>query len=85
MKSDYLLIGSVLLLAIGLGIIIGYTQGSAGFNVAYPASGASLQVSIKTIGWPAMIGVALTLVGLLLLLAAAISAIARQIPGKPRA
>jgi hypothetical protein len=52
MKSDYVLIGSVLSLAIGLGLICSYTQGTAGFNMAYPFSGASLQVSINTKGWP---------------------------------
>ena len=84
MKSDYLLIGSALLLAIGLGLILGYTHGSAGFNAAYPVSGASLQVSIKTTGLPAMVGVPLSLLGVMLLIAAIISAIARQTPGSTR-
>ena len=82
MKSDYVLIGSVFLLAIGLGLIFGYAQGTAGFSAAYPVSGASLQVSIKTTGLPAMLGFSLTLVGVLLLIAAVISAIVGQIPGK---
>ena len=80
MKSDYVLIGSALLLAIGLGLVFGYTQGTAGFNAAYPVSGASLQISIKTTGWPVMIGLPVTIVGVLLLIAALVSAIARQIP-----
>ena len=80
MKSDYVLIGSVLLLAIGLGLIFGYTQGNVFFTAAHPISGASLQVSINTTGLPAMVGVPLTLLGLLLLVAAVISAIVRMLP-----
>jgi len=78
MKSDYFLIGSVLLLAIGLGLIFGYTHGTVGFSAAYPVSGASLQVSINTTGLPAMTGVSLTALGLVLLIGVVISAIARQ-------
>lgn len=84
MKSDYVLIGSVLLLAIGLGLIFGYTHGTVGFSAAYPVSGASLQVSVNTTGLPAMVGVPLTLLGLLLLIAAAIIATVRTLPGTGR-
>jgi hypothetical protein len=80
MKSDYVLIGSVLSLAIGLGLIFGYTHGSVLFSAANPVSGASLQVSINTTGLPAMVGVPLTLLGLLLLIAAVVSAIVRTLP-----
>ena len=81
MKSDYVLIGSVLLLAIGLGLIFGYTHGTVGFSAAYPVSGASLQVSINTTGLAAMTGVPLTLIGLLLLVGVVVNAILRQLPG----
>ena len=80
MKSDYVLMGSVLLLAIGLALIFGYTHGTVGFNVAFPVSGASLQVSINTTGLPAMAGVPLTLLGVVLLIVAVISAIVRRVP-----
>jgi len=69
MKSDYVLIGAVLMLVIGLGLVFGYTHGTFGFSAAYPVSGASLQVAINTTGLPAMAGVPLTLLGLLLLIA----------------
>jgi len=86
MKSDYILIGAVLLLAAGLGLIFGYTHGTVLFSAAHPVAGSSLQVSINTTGLPAMAGVPLTLVGLLLLIAAAISAIVRTLPsGQPSA
>ncbi|MGO9865949.1 MAG: hypothetical protein ACLPLR_20270 [Terriglobales bacterium] len=84
MKSDYVLIGSVLFLAIGLGLIFGHTNGTVGFSAAYPVAGASLQVSVTTTGLPAMVGVPLTLLGLLLLIAAAIIATVRMLPGTGR-
>jgi TRAP-type mannitol/chloroaromatic compound transport system permease small subunit len=81
MKSDYVLIGSVLLLAIGLGLIFRYTHGNVGFSFSVvPASAASVQVSINTTGLPAMAGIPLTLLGLVLLIAAVISAIVRALP-----
>jgi hypothetical protein len=81
MKSDYVLLGSVLLLSIGLGLLFGYTHGAINFTAGSPASVASLQVSITTTGLPAMTGVPLTVLGLLLLIAAAITAIVRQATG----
>lgn len=84
MKSDYILIGSVVLLAIGLWLIFNYSHGTASFSAAYPVSGASLQVSINTTGLPAMAGVPLTALGLLLLIASAVSAIVRQVPDRNR-
>jgi uncharacterized membrane protein len=80
MKSEYVLISSILLLGIGLGLIFGYTHGTVGFSAAYPVAGASFQVSINTTGLPAMVGVPLTALGLLLLIAAAILATIRALP-----
>jgi hypothetical protein len=81
MKSDYVLLGSVLLLAIGLGLLFGYTHGTINFTAGSPVSVTSLQVSIKTTGLAAITGVPLTVLGLLLLIAAAITAIVRQATG----
>ena len=79
MKSDYILFGSVFMLAIGLGLIFGFTHGTIGFSGAYPVSGALLQVDVTTKGLPAMIGVPLTLLGVLLLITTVISAIVRLV------
>jgi hypothetical protein len=79
MTADRLLIGSVLCLALGLGLIFGYCHGGASFSAAYPVGGASLQVSLTTTGMPAMAGFALTVVGLLLLIWAVVDAIVRHI------
>ena len=79
MKSDRVLILSVVFLAAGLGWILNYCHGDAGFNAALPAAGASLRVCLTTTGLPAMGGFALTVFGLLLLIGALIAAIARQL------
>ena len=80
MKFDYILISWLYLLAIGLGLIFGYSHGTVGFSGAYPVWGASLQLSITTMGLPALVGVPLTLLGSALLIAAVILSIARIAP-----
>lgn len=74
MRSDRPLIVSILLLAAGLALIIGYGNGSGGFNAAYPVSAANLQVAITTTGPAALGGLALTVLGLLAMLWALICA-----------
>jgi hypothetical protein len=71
MKSAYVLIGSVLLLANGLGWIFGYTHGSVLFSAANPVSGPPCKFQSTRRGFRAMAGVPLTLLGLLLLITAA--------------
>jgi hypothetical protein len=78
MRSDGPLILAVLSLAAGLTIIFKYGVGTAGFNAAYPVSGASLQMSISTAGPAAIGGMFLVALGLLLMLWAVIGAIAGQ-------
>jgi signal transduction histidine kinase len=75
MKSNGPLILAVLFLACGLTIIFVYGVGTAGFNAAYPFSAANLNLSIATTGPAAVGGLALTALGLLLLLWALVCAI----------
>ncbi len=75
MNCERILIASIVFLGVGLGLIFGYTHGTVGFNLAYPVSGASLQVSINTTGLPAIAGFGCTVLGVLLLAAAAVQAI----------
>jgi hypothetical protein len=81
MKSDGPLILAVLFLASGLTIIFSYGIGSAGFNAAYPFSAANLNLSIATTGPAAMGGLALTALGLLVLLWGLICALVGEFSG----
>jgi hypothetical protein len=78
MTSQRVLLGSVVLLAIGLSLILGYCHGTVGLSAAYPLARCSLQVSITTTGAPAIIGVVLSLAGVVLLMWAVVDAILAQ-------
>jgi hypothetical protein len=84
MNSERSLIASVIFLLIGLGLIFGYCHGTVGLSGAYPIAGAALEISIKTTGWPAMVGVVTTLIGLVLLAVALVQAVVAQVrwPGE---
>lgn len=88
MNCERSLIGSVIFLAIGLGFISGYCHGTIGLSGAYPIAGAAVEVAIKTTGWPAIVGVSATLIGVVLLIVALVQAVVAQVrlPGeKPAA
>ncbi len=68
MRSGRFLIGSVVFLAVGLGVIFGFCHGNTGFTLGYPIAATSLHIEITTTGAPALAGVAVTAIGCLLLL-----------------
>ena len=74
MKSDGPLILAVVFLTAGLTVIFAYGTGTTAFNAAYPLSGANLQLSIATAGPAAVGGLALTALGLLILVWALVCA-----------
>lgn len=78
MKSDRLVIFSVLFLAAGLGLLLGFTNGTTGLSVGYPFSETRLHVDITTAGIPVLLGIPLLAAGAVLLFFALIAAIAAQ-------
>jgi hypothetical protein len=78
MKSDRWVIAAVLFLAAGLGLLLGFTDGTASMNVGYPFSATKLHVDITTIGIPALVGLPLVAAGALMLFFALIAAIVSQ-------
>jgi hypothetical protein len=86
MNLHRVLIGSVVFLAVGLGLIFGYCHGTAAFGAAYPVAGTSLQVSVTTTGLPALTGFGFTVIGLALLIWAFVAAVLEQMPstGAPK-
>jgi hypothetical protein len=79
MRSERPLIASVVFLATGLSLIIGYCDGTTSFNAAYPLANSALHLDITTIGPAALGGIALTAFGLLLLIWALLAAIVGQV------
>ena len=61
-----LVIISIACLAIGVGLICYYCNGTTNFSFAYPLSGASLHIDITTTGAPALVGLLLTIFGAVL-------------------
>lgn len=78
-KPDRPLIVSVPCLVAGLGVILGYGNGSSSFAAAYPFSGTILRIDITTVGVGVLGGLMLTLIGLLLLAWSFIASIVSQI------
>ncbi|HEY3929792.1 MAG TPA: hypothetical protein VGL89_15580 [Candidatus Koribacter sp.] len=75
MNRQKMIIVATVALALGLVWLVSYSNGTAGFNVANPVAGSKFSVSLITTGWPALGGMALTVVGVLLLLASAVTSI----------
>ena len=70
MNNARVLAASIVFLGLGLGLILAYSHDSMiGFTAAHPAAAESLQVVIHTDGWPAMAGLLVTAIGVLLLFA----------------
>ena len=63
-----LIIISIACLAIGVGLIFYYCNGSTNFSFGYPLSGTSLHIDTTTTGAPALIGLLLTILGAVLVI-----------------
>jgi hypothetical protein len=79
MRPDRPLIGAVACLAAGVGLIVGYCQGTASMNAAYPFAGSTLHIDLTTNGPGVIGGIGLIALGLLLMVWALLAAIVSQI------
>jgi hypothetical protein len=75
------LIGAVIFVGIGLGLIIGYCNGSTGLSAAYPFTGSALHIELTTTGPAVLGGLAAMAVGILLLVWAFLAAIVSLFTG----
>jgi hypothetical protein len=73
-----MVIFAVLFLAAGLGLVLGFTNGTTGLSVAYPFSETRLHLDITTTGIPVLVGIPLIAAGAVLLFFALVAAIASQ-------
>ena len=79
MKPDRPLIASLLSLAGGIGLIVGYCNGATSFNAAYPFSGSMLHIDLTTTGPGVLGGLGLIALGLVLMAWALVAAVISQI------
>lgn len=75
MNRQKMVIGSVLFLIVGLTWIVSFWNGSLGFSAAHPVAGSKFSIDVAVTGWPALGGVALTILGAILLLLSAVLSI----------
>lgn len=81
MRSDRPLILAVIFLGVGLGVIIGYCNGTTGFSASYPFTNSILHLEMTTTGVGVVGGVVATAVGLLLMIWAFFAAIVSLFTG----
>lgn len=75
MNREKLTIGSVLFLAIGIVWITSYWNGTVGFTAGAPVSAVTMSMNVTVTGWPALGGILLTLVGVVMLLCSGVIAV----------
>jgi len=79
MRPDRPLITGVACLATGIGLIIRYCQGTTSMNAAYPFTGSTLHIDLTTSGAGVVGGLALIVLGILLLAWAVLAGFVSQI------
>jgi hypothetical protein len=70
------LVIAVVCLAVGIGVIFGFCNGTTGLQLGYPLSASSIHIDITTTGTGVPIAVGLIGIGALLLIVATVIAIA---------
>lgn len=77
MLPSRFLLASYACLAVGLSVMVGFSQGTAGISLGAPITDTSVHIDVATAGVPALVGLAGAAAGILLLLLALISTIPR--------
>lgn len=83
MRADRILIGASLFLGVGLWSLFNFCHGNVGMAFALPVAGTKFSMDITTMGVPALVGLPLTILGILLLIGALIAAIVQQFKPLP--
>lgn len=84
MRADRLLIAAGLFLGFGLWFLFAFCHGNLGIGFALPVAGTKFNVDATTMGIPALVGIPLTIIGIVLLAIALIAAIIEQFRPHPR-
>lgn len=85
MRADRLLIVTAIFLGFGLWCLLEFCHGNVGFGFALPVSSTKFNMDITTMGVPALVGMPLTVIGLVLLVISFVAAIIGQFrPYPPR-
>lgn len=78
MRADRLLIAAGLFLGFGLWFLFAFCHGNVGIGFALPVAGTKFNMDTTTMGVPALAGIPLTIIGIVLLVVAFITAIIEQ-------
>lgn len=77
-RADRWVIAAAVFLTAGLWTLFNFCHGDAGLAFALPVSGSKVSLNLTTMGWPVLIGVPLTLIGALFLVATVVVALMEQ-------
>ena len=78
MRADRALIGAGVFLGFGLWLLFAFCHGNVGVGFALPVAGTKFNMDVTTMGVPALIGMPVTLIGIILLVIALLLAIVQQ-------
>ena len=83
MRADRLLIVTAIFLGVGLWCLFAFTHGNVGFGFALPVANTKFNLDVTTMCVPALVGMPLTIIGLILLVISLVAAIIGQFRSYP--
>lgn len=78
MRADRVLIGAGIVLGFGLWLLFAFCHGNFGVGFALPVAGTKFNLDVTTMGVPALVGIPVTIIGIILLVIALLLAIVQQ-------